>query len=84
MAETRKVITKVAEKIDEDGQLGENYGFLNTFANIVDTETGYTLSEFLDNYLQYMKENNFTIVSAEEPQNSHIKIWIDTSSTNQG
>lgn len=84
MAETKKVITKVVEKLDEDGTLGDDYGFLNDFSSIVDGETGFTLSEFLDNYLRYMRENNFTLVSAEEPQNTHIKIWIDTSTTNQG
>ena len=81
MPDVNKVITTVTEKISDEA-LGEDYGFTNSFENVVDSETGYSLSDFLDNYLQYMQDNNFTIVSAEEPTNTHAKIWIDTSSSN--
>ena len=83
MAETKKVIHKVVEKTGDD-TFGEDYAFINTFENIVDEDTGCTLSQFLDNYLQFLQENVYTQVSDSEPVNSHVKIWIDTSITNQG
>lgn len=57
-----------------------------TFANVVDSRASkgnYTLQQFFDSYMAYMQAADFTYYGAEKPSNPHIRIWIDTSTTNQ-
>lgn len=56
------------------------------FENVVDSRSNkgnYTLQQFFDNYMAYMQAANFIYYGTEKPTNTHIKIWIDTSKTNQ-
>lgn len=81
MAENKKVVVGIVEKIDEE-ELGESYDFTNTFSEIVDSDTGYSLVDFLNSYLSFLKESTFTLVSGTQPENTHIGLWVDTSSNN--
>lgn len=81
MAENKKVVVGIVEKIDEE-ELGESYDFTNTFSEIVDSDTGYSLVDFLNSYLSFLKESTFTLVSGTQPKNTHIGLWVDTSSNN--
>lgn len=85
-SESAKYITKAAKKLS-DSQLGEEYIFGADFTHIIDKErdeaTGYTLDQFFQSYLDFLKNYPFTAVTEQEPENQHVEIWIDTSQTNQ-
>ena len=78
---TMPLIRKVAEK-QTDGTLGNDNTIGATFEDVVDAErigaTGYSLDQFIDSYLAFMAANPFTYVGNEEPDNTHIALWVDT------
>ena len=68
------------------GTLGEVIPLGSTFEDVLDvarddetTPTGFTLAQFLDNYLAFMSETPFVFYGDDEPENSHIKFWADTN-----
>lgn len=81
-SETLPLVRKVAVK-QSDGSLSADRTIGAVFTDIVDAErsgaTGYSLDQFIDSYLKFMSETPFVYVGNEEPDNSHIKIWIDTN-----
>lgn len=81
---TRNLVRKVVTK-QEDGTLSNDYVIGAIFDDIVDGEragaTGYTLSQFIDNYMNFMSNVPFIYVGANEPTNTHIGLWIDTGHT---
>lgn len=83
---TMPFVRKVAVK-QQDGGLGSDNTIGATFSDVVDADrsgaTGYSLDQFFDSYMRFMKEANFVYAGDVKPQNSHIKIWLDTSVTNQ-
>ena len=82
---TRTYIKDVAEKQDT-GVMGQTLDIGVPFENVFDQrldKDGYNLAQFFDNYMDFITSAYFMYYGAEEPTNSHIKIWIDTSKTNQ-
>lgn len=83
---TMPFVRKVAVK-QQDGGLGSDNTIGATFSDVVDADrsgaTGYSLDQFFDSYMRFMKEANFVYAGDIKPQNNHIKIWLDTSVTNQ-
>jgi len=79
-------VRKVAVK-QSDGTLSADTDFGATFANVLDVgrsnETGYSLDQFLDHYVDFMKNTTFVYTGAIEPVNHHM-LWVDTSSTQTG
>lgn len=58
------------------------------FEDIIDTREGkdpYTLAQFYDAVMDFFKTIDMFCYTTdgEEPKNSHMKIWIDNSETNQ-
>ena len=78
---TMPLVRKIAEK-QQDGTLGTDNTIGAVFTDVVDAErvgaTGYSLDQFIDSYLAFMAANPFTYVGNEEPDNNHIKLWVDT------
>lgn len=78
---TMPLVRKVAEK-QQNGTLGADSTIGATFADVVDAErvgaTGYSLDQLMDSYMAFMAANPFTYVGNEEPDNTHIALWIDT------
>lgn len=84
MAE-KKLVKQVAIKQD-NGSMGTPYKVGASFEEIIDERKGkgnYTLAQFFDNYLEFMKNTTFVYEGPTKPENQHIGIWIDTSKTNQ-
>lgn len=84
MAQSNLVKT-VAIK-DENGLLGSDYKIGAGFNEIVDDRAGkttYTLAQFFDSYMDFMKNSYFVYYGVNEPTNTHIPLWIDTAHTNQ-
>lgn len=79
-------VRKVAVK-QSDGSLGTDSTIGAAFTDVIDADrggaTGYSLDQFFDSYIRYMNNADFVYMGDVEPQNEHIKIWIDTSSSNQ-
>ena len=83
MAE-KKLVRQVTVK-GEDGQLGNPYSIGATFEEIVDTRAGkgnYSLAQFFDNYVDFMNSTSFIAYGDTKPTNTHVRFWIDTSSSN--
>jgi len=80
---TVSLVRKIAEK-QQDGTLSADSTIGAIFTDVVDGErvgaTGYSLDQFIDSYLAFMKANLFTYVGNEEPLNHHIALWVDTNS----
>lgn len=82
---TRNLVQTVAIK-GEDGLLGNDFRIGAGFEDIIDSRIGrgnYSLAQFFDNYTSFMKNSFFVDYGIIPPSNTHIPIWIDTSSTNQ-
>lgn len=83
MSFVRRVGTK-----GSDGAVG-NYKEIGVpFTNVIDVDrgsasTGYSLDQLLDSYLDFIKNSNFVYAGTSEPKNHNVKIWLDTSVTNQ-
>lgn len=82
----KSFIKKVGQKA-KDGSLTLPYSEFGVgFDNVVDTRSGkgnYSLAQFFDNYMDYMKHTTFVYTGKTQPTNTHVGIWIDTSSSNQ-
>ena len=82
----KSFIKKVGQKA-KDGSLTLPYSEFGVgFDNVVDTRSGkgnYSLAQFFDNYMDYMKNTTFVYIGKTQPTNTHVGIWIDTSSSNQ-
>ena len=82
----KSFIKKVGQKA-KDGSLTLPYSEFGVgFDNVVDTRSGkgnYSLAQFFDNYMDYMKNTTFVYTGKTQPTNAHVGIWIDTSSSNQ-
>lgn len=78
---TMPLVRKIAQK-QEDGTLGQDNTIGAIFTDIVDAErvgaTGYSLDQFIDSYIAFMTSAPFIYSGNEEPDNSHIALWIDT------
>lgn len=84
MAQTN-LVKEVAIK-QNDGTLGSYYKIGGSFSEIVDTRTGkgnYSLAQFFDNYLNFMKNTTFVYAGVDKPANTHIGLWLDTGHSNQ-
>lgn len=79
---TLPLVRKVAVKQD-DGTLSADNTIGAIFTDIVDAErigaTGYSLDQFIDSYISFLKETPFIYVGNEQPTNNHIALWIDTN-----
>lgn len=79
-------VRKVAVK-QQDGTLGDDSDFGAIFTNVIDVgrtgETGYSLDQFLDHYISFMKNTTFVYTGDIEPNNTHM-LWVDTGSTQSG
>lgn len=84
--ESLPLVRRVAVK-QQDGGLGADNVIGATFVDVVDAErsgaTGYSLDQFFDSYMKYMQEADFVYSGNIKPTNPHIKLWIDTGTTNQ-
>lgn len=84
----KKIIRSAAVK-QPDGTLADELPFGSTFADVIDAAgsrtgaTGYSLAQFFDSYIGFVNNSPLTYVGATHPTNSHVKLWIDTSVTNQ-
>ena len=84
MAETN-LVKQVAVK-QEDGSLGSYVKLGASFEEIVDSRRdkgNFSLAQFFDNYMDFMKNTTFVYSGPNKPENNHIGFWIDTSKTNQ-
>lgn len=82
----KSFVKKVGKKA-KDGSLTLPYSEFGVgFENVVDTRRGkgnYSLAQFFDNYMDFMKNTTFVYTGKTQPTNTHVGIWIDTSSSNQ-
>ena len=82
----KSFVKKVGQKA-KDGSLTMPYSEFGVgFENVVDTrkdKDNYSLAQFFDNYMDYMKNTTFVYTGKTQPTNTHVGIWIDTSSSNQ-
>lgn len=82
---TSNLVKTVATK-QEDGTLGNDYKFGVSFNEVVDDrpgKTSYSLAQFFDNYISYMKSTYFVYRGTDTPKNQKIGLWIDTGHSNQ-
>lgn len=82
---SKKIVQEIYEKGD-DGLLSNAYKIGASFKEVVDSRSGkgnYSLEQFFDNYVEFMKNSQFVYMGATKPQNSHVVIWLDTNKTNQ-
>lgn len=80
----KNLVNQVGVKSDT-GEMGSYYSFGATFSEIVDTRTNkgnYSLAQFFDNYMSFMKNTTFVYTGKTTPKNTHVGIWIDTNKTN--
>ena len=82
-----KSFVKMVGQKAKDGSLTLPYSEFGVgFENVVDTRRdkgNYSLAQFFDNYMNFMKNTTFVYTGKTQPANSLIGIWIDTSSSNQ-
>lgn len=81
---TTNYVKQVSVKQD-NGSLGSAYKIGAGFSDIVDTRAdngNYTLEQFFDNYISFMKNTTFVYTGTTVPTNTHVGIWIDTSVNN--
>ena len=82
----KSFVKKVGQKA-KDGSLTMPYSEFGVgFESVVDTRKdkgNYSLAQFFDNYMDYMKNTTFVYTGKTQPTNTHVGIWIDTSSSNQ-
>ena len=82
----KSFVKKVGQKA-KDGSLTMPYSEFGVgFEYVVDTRRdkgNYSLAQFFDNYMDFMKNTTFVYTGKTQPTNTHVGIWIDTSSSNQ-
>lgn len=56
-----------------------------TYGNVIDarggTDNGYSLDQFYDSYIKFIKSSYFLTSGKTQPQNAYVSLWIDTSKT---
>lgn len=87
MAETaqQEFLQSVSVK-NVSGELNSPVLIGASFENVIDTRENkvpYTLAQFYDNVMEYFNRTHYLYYGKTEPNNTHNKIWIDTSETNQ-
>lgn len=86
MAKTSKEILSDLSIKSDVGELGTPIPISSTFDTIVDTRaenSGITLAQFFDNYKKFLENADFIYYGDIAPKNTHSRIWIDTSKSNQ-
>lgn len=81
----KKNLVKQVSVKQEDGNFGSFYDFGASFSEIIDSRAGqgnFSLAQFFDNYMAFMKETTFVWAGVDQPTNTHIGIWLDTGHTN--
>lgn len=75
----RKNIDKVFTKESEEA-ISSDYSMIVDFKNVFDINrigaTNYSLKQFYDSFVDFLKENHYLYVGSVEPTNNHVKIWI--------
>lgn len=85
MATSKTVVKQVSQKQDSGG-LGQQIDIGVDFNSVIDTRAGkgnHSLSQFYDNYTNFMNGYTFISRGSSQPQNKRALIWIDTSKSNQ-
>lgn len=85
MAQNKTVVKQVIQK-QENGALGEYNEIGVDFDSVIDTRAnkGYhSLSQFFDNYTNFMQGYTFVYKGNSQPVNKRALIWLDTSKSNQ-
>ena len=78
----KSFVKKVGQKAKDDSLTMPYSEFGVGFDNVVDTRKdkgNYSLAQFFD----FMKNTTFVYTGKTQPTNTHVGIWIDTSSSNQ-
>lgn len=87
MAETsQKTILQNVSIKNAAGELDSPAIIGASFEDIIDTredKTPYTLAQFYDAFMDYISNTDMFYYGETQPVNSHMKIWIDESETNQ-
>ncbi len=86
MADAQKVLANQVSDKRADGSFTDPLPFGVTFENVIDTrEDGSkrTLAQFYDNYMAFINQAPFIYYGDTQPENPHIKLWIDTAHDNQ-
>lgn len=82
-----KLVTKVVQK-DKEGNIDYSkskdlgVSFDNVYSLIFDVQgnkTYYSLKQFFDHYKTYMESANFVYSGPNQPVNTHVALWIDTT-----
>ena len=80
----KKLVHQVSIK-DDSGYITSTTNIGATFDDVVDAGTGrtnYTLTQFFDSYLNFMRNADFIYAGGVEPKNPKVVLWLDTSETN--
>lgn len=77
MAE-KNVVNQVVYK-NEKSELVDYTDVGARFDDIVDSESNYSLKQFYDNYVDFMKNTRFVYAGNTQPKNNHVLLWIDTN-----
>lgn len=81
---TKSFVKQVAQK-NKNGQLINNTSIGVDFDSVVDIRSGkgnYSLAQLFDNYIDFMQNATFVYSGPTQPKNTHVGIWLDTSSKN--
>lgn len=81
---TKKLVHQVSMK-DSTGYVVNTTNIGATFEDVVDVgegRTNFTLAQFIDSYLKYMKNADFIYAGGTQPKNSKVVLWLDTSENN--
>ena len=67
----------------EDGTVDQSSSIkLGTFfSNVIADDKTYSLQQFYESYLAFIQNADFIYYGETAPQNSRIRIWIDTGSS---
>lgn len=77
----KNLINRVSQK-QEDGTLGNANNIGVDFSNVVDSRVDqgqYSLQQFFDSYMAFMKNTSFIYSGPNTPTNEHIALWFDTN-----
>lgn len=82
-ATTQKTYLQSVSVKSDTGELGDEVPIGAKFADVVDgrsAQGNYTLEQFFDNYMAFMKNADFIYYGGDNPEkNTHIKVWIDNT-----
>lgn len=83
---TTPIVSEIVTRLDtgdSDPATSEPSYIGTTFDKVIDTSSGYSLSQFFMNYQSFLDSANFVYAGDTEPANHHIALWLDTAHTNQ-